>query len=636
MILTAICLGTIFFLTTGCLKECCNDPATPPVIALTTDSVTAITHTTAQCGGTITSNGGDTITACGVCWSTAQLPTIADSLTSDSIGTGSFTSSITGLTASTTYYVRAYAINRFDTAYGNQKTFTTLAATALPVLTTDPVTDITQTTATCGGVITSGKGTLLVTERGVCWSTSPTPSTADSKTSDGSGIGTFVSNLTGLTANTTYYVRAYATNTIGTGYGNEQTFSTLPALNLPTLTTTSISNITQTTATSGGNITSDGGSSVTERGVCWSTSPTPTTSDSKTSDGIGTGTFLSNLAGLTANTTYYVRAYATNTVGTAYGNEESFTTLPVITTPTVTTATTSNTTQITLTSGGDVTSEGGDPVIARGVCWSTVSGPTVSDPHTSDGTGMGSFISQVTNLQPNTQYYLRAYATNSIGTAYGNEVGALTVADASPCPNVPTITYGGQVYNTVMIGAQCWMRENLNVGTMIPGSQNQSGGTPIEKYCYNDDPANCLEYGGLYQWDEMMLGETTPGKQGICPNGWHIPTDSEWTTLTNFLGGETIAGGKMKEIGYSHWVYPNTGATNISGFTALPGGHRGTDGNFFTWGRNDDQWTSSETLPNSALGRILHYQGAEVFRADADKTLGLSVRCLQDKVRHER
>ncbi|MFH1513998.1 MAG: hypothetical protein ABIG42_00915, partial [bacterium] len=165
IILMAICMGILFILPTGCLKECCNDPVIPLILALTTDTVTDITQATAKSGGKITSDGGDTITARGVCWSTAQSPTIADSLTSDSIGIGSFTSSITGLTASTTYYVRAYAINRADTAYGNERTFSTLANTGLPILTTAPVTNINQTTATCGGLITSGKGPSLVTER---------------------------------------------------------------------------------------------------------------------------------------------------------------------------------------------------------------------------------------------------------------------------------------------------------------------------------------------------------------------------------------------------------------------------------------------------------------------------------------
>ena len=174
----------------------------------------------------------------------------------------------------------------------------------------------------------------------------------------------FASNITGLTANTTYYVRAYATNSFGTGYGSEVSFTTDTT---PTVTTTAVSNIAETTADSGGNVTA--------RGVCWNTAGTPTTADSTTSDGTGTGVFTSNITGLTANTTYYVRAYATNSVGTSYGNEVSLTS---DTTPTVTTTALSNITETTADSGGNVTVGGGDAVTARGVCWSTSTGPTTS------------------------------------------------------------------------------------------------------------------------------------------------------------------------------------------------------------------------------------------------------------------
>ncbi len=163
---------------------------------------------------------------------------------------------------------------------------------------------------------------------------------------------------------------------------------------------------------------------------------------------------------------------------------------------------------------------------------------------------------------------------------------------------------------------------------MIPGSQNQSGGTPIEKYCYNDDPVNCSEYGGLYQWDEMMLGSTTPGIQGICPDGWHIPTDEEWTILTNFLGGETIAGGKMKEAGYAHWNPPNTGATNSSGFTALPGGFRGYTGGFGNINNSGYFWSSSENATTTRWIRILRHINANNTRTYGEKTSGFSVRCI--------
>jgi len=296
----------------------------PLLPTVNTNNTTNITNNSATSGGNITSNGGASVTSRGVCWSTSSNPTISNNHTSNGTGTGAFTSEITGITGSTQYYVRAYATNSEGTSYGNEMTFTTISDPEAPIVTTDNVTNITSTTATSGGNVTSDGG-ASVTARGICWSSSSNPTTSDNHTTDGSGTGTFSSNITGLTPTTQYYVRAYATNSIGTSYGNEVIFTTLAIL--PTVTTDVVTNITTTTATSGGNVTSDGGADVTARGVCWSTSSNPTTSDSYTTDGSGTGAFVSNITGLTSETLYYCRAYATNSIGIAYGNEVSFETL---------------------------------------------------------------------------------------------------------------------------------------------------------------------------------------------------------------------------------------------------------------------------------------------------------------------
>ena len=203
--------------------------------------------------------------------------------------------------------------------------------TVAPTVSTSAISAITSTSASCGGNVTADGG-ASVTARGVCWSTTANPTTANSKTSDGSGIGIFTSSITGLTAGTTYNVRAYATNSVGTSYGSNVTFTaSSTSSSAPTVATTAISAITSTTASSGGNVTLDGGASVTARGICWSTTANPTTANSKTSDGTGTGTFTSSITGLTASTTYNVRAYATNSVGTSYGSNISFTTAAVST-----------------------------------------------------------------------------------------------------------------------------------------------------------------------------------------------------------------------------------------------------------------------------------------------------------------
>ena len=401
-------------------------PANSGIPTVITDTVTAITQTTATSGGHVISDGGAAVTVRGVCWNTSQNPTISNSYTTDGSGTGAFVSDITGLTANTLYYIRAYATNANGTAYGNQRSFTTLQNTTLATVTTDTVTAITQISATSGGNVTSDGG-AAVTVRGVCWNTSQNPTISNSYITDGSGTGAFVSDITGLTANTLYYIRAYATNANGTAYGNQRSFTTLQNTTLATVTTDTVTAITQTTATSGGNVTSDGGAAVTVRGVCWNTSQNPTISNSYTTDGSGTGAFVSDITGLTANTLYYIRAYATNANGTAYGNQRNFTTLQNSTLPTVTTDTVTAITQISATSGGNVTSDGGAAVTVRGVCWNTSQNPKISNSFTQDGSGTGKFTSHITGLKINTLYYVRAYATNINGTAYGNQQNFTTL-----------------------------------------------------------------------------------------------------------------------------------------------------------------------------------------------------------------
>ena len=194
----------------------------------------------------------------------------------------------------------------------------------MATVSTADITEITTTSAKCGGDI-SDDGNSFVIQRGICWNTSPNPTINNQYTSDGNGSGSYTSTLSGLVEGVTYYVRAYAINSMGTAYGEEKNFITgttpPPPTNQPTVTTNTVSNISATSATCGGNVTSDGNSAVTAKGVCWSTSQNPTIANNKTNDGQGLGAFTSNITGLTTATSYYVRAYATNSNGTGYGEQ---------------------------------------------------------------------------------------------------------------------------------------------------------------------------------------------------------------------------------------------------------------------------------------------------------------------------
>ncbi len=593
-----------------------------PTIAPTavTGTVSAITSNSANVDGQITSDGNSDVTERGIVYGTTSNPTVSNNKAISGSGIGTFTSNLTNLTSATTYFVRAYATNSVGTSYGLEVSFKTLGV--LGSVTTTNVTAITGVSATSGGNITDDGG-VDITARGVCWSTSPNPTIANSKTTDGSGKGSFSSSIVGLTNGTKYYVRAYATNSIGTSYGNEVNFITLST---PTLTTTAISLLTSVSATSGGNITDDGGANITVRGVCWSTSPNPTIVNSNTVDGNGKGSFNSSISGLANGTKYYVRAYATNSIGTSYGNEVNFTTLSP---PTLTTTAISLLTSVSATSGGNITDNGGADITARGVCWSTSPNPSIANSKTTDGIGSGSFSSTLSNLSPITTYYVRAYASNSVGTSYGNEITITTLG---------VVDIDGNIYSAVVIGTQIWMKENLKVskylnGDAIPNVTDNNTWTALTTGAYsyyNNDATKNITYGKLYNWYAVT------DSRSLCPSGWHMPSNSDWSALSTYLGGTSVAGGKMKSTGTTYWQSPNTGATNESGFSGLPAGVRLADtGNFITEGQVGYWWTSTQNISinNWAYNRFLQYNLTQLsISNDSGNPFqsGFSVRCIKD------
>lgn len=302
---------------------------------------------------------------------------------------------------------------------------------AFPTVTTTTPTSITMTSAISGGKVTKGTN---ITTRGLVWSITQNPTVESNQdfTTNGSGVGEFFSNLTGLSPNTIYFMRAYATNNVGTSYGTQLSFTTQDGV--IQLTTRPVLNITATSAILGGTMTSDGGGRVTTQGVVWSKNQNPTIdsnegikSDNTGSGFFGTGYWTYNITGLSSYTTYFVRSYATSNTGTYYGLQLSFTTIND-----KAQFTASYVTDITATSAQvevNISSDGGTAVTARGVCWSTSLNPTVNlSTKTLDGSGNGSFRSNLTGLQKGTKYYLRPYATNSAGTSYGEEISFTTSA----------------------------------------------------------------------------------------------------------------------------------------------------------------------------------------------------------------
>ena len=402
-----------------------------------TQEVSSIAATTAKCGGIISSDGNPTIKEAGVEWCiTGDFETNVSCSLADKAELGKFACEITDLKDNTQYYVRAYARNSYGTIYGKVLSFKTLEI-VLPVVLTDSATNISTTSAAIGGEVTDD-GNGVVTERGVVYSTNPNPTIENNKVVCGSGKGAFSCNLTDLQDGSTYYVRAYAVNQKGTAYGEEKSFTTT-AIIVPSVTTSSATNISYTSASVGGNVTDDGGATVTERGVVYSTSKNPTISNTKKVSGSGTGSFSVSLTGLSEGTTYYVRAYAINSKGTAYGEEKSFTT-KASTRPTVATSSATNISYTSASVGGNVTDDGGATVTERGVVYSTSKNPTISNTKKVSGSGTGSFSVSLTGLSEGTTYYVRAYAINSKGTAYGEEKSFTTLENSSSDPTVKVVT----------------------------------------------------------------------------------------------------------------------------------------------------------------------------------------------------
>jgi len=596
-----------------CIKDSLRLPS------INTQPVSAITDNTAICGGSVTADGGAAITARGVCWSTTVNPTITNYLTKDSIGAGSFTSSILRLTSNTTYYVRAYATNSAGTAYGEQVSFKTLNI---------KVTDIdgnTYNAVTIGSQVwmTENLKTTKYNDG------SPIPLITDDNQWINSSIGSYCwYNNDILTYKSTYgaLYNWYTVNTgklapIGWHIPSQAEINTLTAyLGGSTVAATKLkeagnahwvslrndaTNSSGFTALPGGYRSCESGyfHNSGAWGVFWSSSEA-----------------LTNGGRYMMEDTSKVFDYSSDRKKCGFSVRciKDSLALPILATSVV-----SIITGVSSLSGGNVLTDGGASVTARGVCWSTSNNPTIICNKTTNGAGIGSFISLITGLTGNTTYYVRAYATNNVGTAYGDQVTFTT--------SIPILDIDGNIYHSVTIGTQTWMIENLkatrlNDGTPISLASDKTTWASLTTpgYCwYNNDIMTNNIYGALYNWYSVNTAK-------LAPIGWHVASDTEWTTLTTFLG-ENVAGGKLKEAGTLHWLAPNTGATNETNFTALPGGDRGNnDGTFDAIGTGAFWWTSTMLDNTYSYFRSIGNTHTAVGRSGSQRLNGLYVRCVKD------
>ena len=444
-----------------CVAAC--KKSTPPTVKIYDNISTS--YTSANVTGEVTDEGSTSVTERGFIYG-KQGEARQDTLYCGS-GIGEFPTRLTGLEPNTTYNCFAFAKNDGSIGTSNMVTFTTRDQ-ELPTVTTTEVENIGTTTVRCGGNVIDDGG-AEITDCGICWSKNHNPTMNGNHVSLGSGLGEFACNLSNLSANTTYYVRAYAKNSKGVAYSKERDFTTLD-FDLPEVSTAPVTDITQTSAKCSGEVTSDGGTTVAERGVCWSTSHNPTVNNHKVQAGEGMGSFTCNITGLNAHTKYYVRAYATNSKDTAYGNEVSFITSANL--PTVSTSSMTNITTTSAKGGGNVINDGGATVTERGICWSTSHNPTISGSHDSNGTGTGIYTVNMTGLTPNTTYYVKAYAINSEGTGYGEEVNfktsqtpTYTISVSANPTNGGTVTGGG----TYEQGQSCTISARAATGYIFLG-----------------------------------------------------------------------------------------------------------------------------------------------------------------------
>lgn len=489
----------------------------------------------------------------------------------------------------------------------------------IPVLTTKTVSEISISTAVSGGVIINDGGAPVIAS-GICWGTTFNLTTGNYHSVEENYEASFSSHITNLSPNTLYYVRAYATNSAGTGYGESISFKTFG--DDPDLAITNATNISIDSAILNGTINPNLLSTTVtfEWGTTLYYGNTVNATQSPVV-GAEPANISIKLTNLSPGTTYHYRIIATNEVGTACSEDRTFKTLGDI--PVACSQPASN---IFITDARiqgtinpkylptTVVFEWGETINYENIV--EIASDSFKDDKVVD------VFADLSGLIPETTYHYRIKAVNELGTTIGDDLTFNTFA---------VMDVDSNLYHSVTIGTQIWMFSNLatthfNDLTAIPVITDNTDWSNLlgPGYCWNEnDQANKYSFGALYNWYSVSTGK-------LCPIGWHVPSDIEWTSLTDYIGGIASGGNKLKETGTIHWLGSNENATNEYGFTAIAAGSRSEEGEYGGIGLMSGFWTGTEANIFDAWRRMLFYYSDEVSVGGNKKNNGYSVRCIKD------